>query len=197
MQTFNAIKLAQQLLFAKVNKAKILVDATAGNGKDSLFLAQNSPIDAIVWSFDVQQTAILNTKELLSKYSLDDKVKLIIDSHENIDQHINGKIDVAMFNLGYLPNAQHQITTQYQSTIAALQKILGSLSIGGVISIIAYSGHQEGYLENKAVQERLRSLPSNIFTVGCWSMINHSNNPPILYIVEKMRGEAYESATPH
>ncbi len=196
MQTFNAIKLAQQLLIDKVNRAKFLVDTTAGNGKDTLFLAQKSPIDAMVWSFDVQQTAILKTKELLSKYSLDDKVKLIIDSHANIDQHINGKLDVAMFNLGYLPNAQHKITTQCQSTITALQKILGLLSTGGVISIIAYSGHQEGYLESKAVEELLTSLPSNIFTVGCWSMINHSNNPPILYIVEKMRGEAYESAAP-
>ncbi len=196
MQTFNAIKLAQQLLIDKVNRAKFLVDATAGNGKDSLFLAQNSPTNAMVLSFDVQQTAIIKTKELLSKYSLDDKVKLIIDSHANIDLHFHGRIDVAMFNLGYLPNAQHKITTQGYSTIAALQKILGLLSTGGVISIIAYSGHQEGYLENKAVQELLTSLPSNIVTVGCWSMINHSNNPPILYIVEKMKGEAYESAAP-
>ncbi len=197
MQTLNAIKLAQQLLLNKVNKAQRLVDATAGNGKDTLFLAKNSAKDAVVWSFDIQEAAILKTKQLLSHHKLSDKVKLIVDSHANMDCYITEEIDVAMFNLGYLPNNDHKITTEEQSTIAALQKILGLLSIGGMISLVAYTGHQEGYWEQKAVQELFTSLPSELFTVGCWSMINHSNNPPILYVVEKTRGEAYESVTSH
>lgn len=195
MQTFNAVKLAQYLLAGKVKRAGYLVDATAGNGKDTLFLAENSPEHAVIWAFDVQQSAILNTKQLLVDYKLENKVNAIIDSHANIEQYSIKEIDVAMFNLGYLPNAGHKVTTKCQSTIIALQKIVGLLSIGGVISLVAYTGHQEGLLENEAVKELLLSLSPAIFTVGCWSMINHSNNPPILYIIEKTRGEAYESVT--
>jgi SAM-dependent methyltransferase len=197
MQTLNAIKLAQRLLLDKVNNAQRVVDATAGNGKDTLFLAKNSSKDAAVWSFDIQEIAILKTKQLLSHHKLNDKVELIVDSHANIDCYITEPIDVAMFNLGYLPNADHKITTEDQSTITALHKILGLLSTGGMITLVAYSGHQKGYWEQKAVQELFTSLPSELFTVGCWSMINHSNNPPILYVVEKTRGEAYEIVASH
>jgi 16S rRNA C1402 N4-methylase RsmH len=197
MQTLNAVKLAQQLLRNKINKAQCVVDATAGNGKDTLFLAKNSSNDTVIWSFDIQETAIIKTSQLLSKHNLSDKVKLIVDSHVNIDRYITEEIDVAMFNLGYLPNADHRITTEDQSTVVALRKILGLLSTGGMISVVAYSGHQEGQREQKSVQELFTSLPSELFTVGCWSMINHNNNPPILYVVEKTRGEAYEIVASH
>ena len=134
MQTFNAVKLAQYLLDCKVKRAGYLVDATAGNGKDTLFLAKNSPEHAVIWAFDVQQAAILNTKQLLVDCKLENKVNIIVDSHANIERYSIKEIDVAMFNLGYLPNADHNITTKCQSTITALQKILELLSIGGVIS---------------------------------------------------------------
>jgi SAM-dependent methyltransferase len=197
MQTFNAVKLAQQLLIEKVNTAQCVVDATAGNGKDTLFLAKNSCKDAVVWAFDIQQAAIMKTKQLLSTHNLLNKVKLIVDSHTNIGSYMTGNIDVAMFNLGYLPNADHKITTELQSTIIALRQILSILSVRGIISLVTYPGHQAGYWEQQAVQEHLKSLSPEIFTVGCWSMINHVNNPPILYVVEKTRSEACESVASH
>jgi 16S rRNA C1402 N4-methylase RsmH len=197
MQTFNAVKLAQQLLINKINTAKCIVDTTAGNGKDTLFLATNSCKDAIVWAFDIQQSAIIKTKQLLLTHNLLNKVKLIVDNHANINSYITGNIDVAMFNLGYLPNADHKITTELKSTITALRQILNTLSVGGIISLVTYPGHPEGYCEQQAVQEHLKSLSPEIFTVGCWSMINHINNPPILYVVEKTRSEACESVASH
>lgn len=197
MQTFNAIKLAKQLLIEKVKTAQCVVDTTAGNGRDTLFLAENSCSDAVVWAFDIQQAAIVHTKQLLETHNLLNKVRLIVDSHANLSSYITGNIDVAMFNLGYLPNADHKITTELQSTIMALRQILNVLSIGGIISLVTYSGHQAGYCEQKAIQEYLKSLSPEIFTVGCWSMINHSNNPPKLYLVEKTRSEACESVASH
>ena len=38
----NSIQLAHCLLKDRLNEAKIIVDATAGNGNDTLFLAQNA-----------------------------------------------------------------------------------------------------------------------------------------------------------
>lgn len=193
MQTFSAVKLAQQLLINKLNTAQCVVDATAGNGKDTLFLAKYSCDNVIIWAFDIQQVAILKTKQLLDIHNLTNKVNLVVDSHINITSYINMQIDVAMFNLGYLPNSEHSIATEYHSTIVALQQVLSLLSVGGVVSLVAYPGHEQGYYEQQAVQEFLGSLPAKLFTVGCWSMINHVNNSPILYIVEKVRSEACES----
>ena len=195
MQTFNAVKLAQYLLLPKVNEAQCMIDATAGTGRDTLFLAENSPNDSIVWAFDIQELAILKTQDLLNHHKVaPDKVKLVTDSHVSVASYVNNSpIDVAMFNLGYLPNAEHIITTHYQSTIEALQQILALLCTGGLISVVTYPGHQEGYLEQQAVHELFKSLPSKLFTVGSWSMLNHSNQPPILYVVEKTRSEASES----
>lgn len=197
MQTFNAVRLAQHLLLGKIKTAKCVVDTTAGNGKDTLFLAENSCKTTVVWAFDIQQAAILKTKQLLSAHNLLNKVNLIVDSHANISSYVTGIIDVAMFNLGYLPNANHEITTELQSTITALREILTILSVGGIISLVTYPGHQAGYWEQQAVEKYLRSLSPEIFTVGCWSMINHINNPPILYVVEKTRSEACESIASH
>ena len=169
MQTFSAVKLAQQLLITKLNTAQCIVDATAGNGKDTHFLAKHSRDDAVVWAFDIQQAAILQTHKILTAHNLVNKVRLIVDSHANVASYIGKPIDVAMFNLGYLPNSKHSIATEGQSTIIALRQIVRLLSVGGVISLVAYPGHEQGYYEQQAVQAFLKSLPVKQFTVGCWT----------------------------
>ncbi len=187
MQSYNPTRLAHQLLESKLSNAECAIDATAGNGKDTLFIACNTPKNAIVWAFDIQEAAITNTKEVLTNHGYENKVKLICDNHANIGAYIHEAIDVAMFNLGYLPGAPHDITTQTQSTIAALRQVLNLLSVGGAISLIAYIGHLAGQYEHQEVRKLLSSLPADSFTVGCWEIINHNKNSPILYVVEKVR----------
>ncbi|MEJ7220935.1 class I SAM-dependent methyltransferase, partial [Staphylococcus gallinarum] len=85
--------------------------ATCGNGNDTLFLAQNVP-NGFVYGFDIQQLAITNTEQKVATFS---NVKLIKDSHNNVKQYIKaehiGKIDAAIFNLGYLPKGDKSIVT--------------------------------------------------------------------------------------
>lgn len=66
----NSIQLAHCLLKDRLNKAKIIVDATAGNGNDTLFLAQNALNNAQIYAFDIQKEAIENTKALLIKIKI-------------------------------------------------------------------------------------------------------------------------------
>ena len=56
----NSIQLAHCLLKDRLNEAKIIVDATAGNGNDTLFLAQNALNNAQIYAFDIQKEAIEN-----------------------------------------------------------------------------------------------------------------------------------------
>lgn len=187
LQVFNILNVTRYLLINKVKAASNIVDATAGNGRDTLFLAQNSPADATVWAFDIQEAALQKTKQLLIDHQLISKVQLILDSHAHISRHISGSVDLAMFNLGYLPGASHQITTNYLSTIEAVRQILDILSVGGVISLVAYPGHAEGCQENIALQRFFLELPANIFTVNQWQIINHVSSPPVFYLIEKVR----------
>lgn len=188
MQTLNAIRLAQELLLPKVACAHCIVDGTAGNGKDTLFLAQNSPEHGMVYAFDIQESAIEKSRKRVIEHHLENKVQLILDSHVNIRTYISSPIDVAMFNLGYLPGNCHETMTMADSTIRALTDVVGQLSVGGIISIVAYPGHQHGQEENQAVRSYVMTLPPEQFTVVCLDMINHGKQPPILYLIEKVRG---------
>ena len=56
---------------------QIAIDFTMGNGHDTLFL---SKVAKQVYSFDIQQEALNNTKKLIEDT---DNVNLILASHEN------------------------------------------------------------------------------------------------------------------
>ncbi|WP_378955133.1 class I SAM-dependent methyltransferase [Pelosinus sp. sgz500959] len=193
MQTLNAVRLAQELLLPKVSHARCIVDATAGNGKDTLFLAKNSPEHGTIYAFDIQENAIETSKKRLMEHNLDGKVQLILDSHANIRSYINKPIDVAMFNLGYLPGKCHETMTMVESTIRALTDVVSQLSVGGIISVVAYPGHHHGKEENDAVRNYTMTLQPKEFTVLCIDMINHLNHPPILYMIEKIKSESERS----
>ena len=46
----------------------IYVDATMGNGHDTLFLCELAGKSGTVWAFDIQEKAVLNTRALLSEH---------------------------------------------------------------------------------------------------------------------------------
>lgn len=189
MQTYNAVKLAQFLLLPHLNKCRRAIDATAGNGWDSLFLAVNTPNNAIIYSFDIQKSALVKTRDLLAEHSVLSKVKLIQDNHENIARHIVDQIDVAMFNLGYLPGENHNVTTQAITTIKSVKETLALLSLGGFLTLIAYPGHESGQIEFDEVEKLLKMLPTRTFAVNSWVPVNAAKKPPVLYVIEKVRSE--------
>lgn len=187
MVVANAVLMAHQFILPKLATASHIVDATAGNGKDTLFLAKNSNPSAVIWAFDIQQQALQKTETLLTDHKLRDKVKIIFDSHANITNHIHQPLDVVMFNLGYLPGGDQSINTSPDTTIKAIAQSLKLLTVGGLMTIAAYPGYEHGRLENQAVREYLTSLRQETFAIACWSMVNQRNNPPVLYIIEKMK----------
>lgn len=185
MIALNAVRMAHQLLLPRVRTAGLLVDATAGNGNDTLFLAVNSPPQAKIWAFDIQRAALDKTQALLAIHAVVNKTELVLSSHINVDHYIDQPIDIAMFNLGYLPGKDHYVTTTPASTIAALTAVLKLLNTGGIVSLVVYPGHPTGKLEAQMLQEFLPSLAQTVFTVGCWQMMNQIHNPPLLYIIER------------
>ena len=187
MQTMNVVKVAHKLLLDKLKVSNCIFDATAGNGNDTIFLAENSPDKAKIYAFDIQQSALDATKLKLQEHAFLEKVSLVLASHDKIAEYIKDNIDIAIFNLGYLPGGDHTITTVAETTIAALEKTITLLNVNGIIAITAYTGHDAGAIEYSQLVTLLMNLPVRNFTVGCYSMINHAKTSPVLYLVEKVR----------
>lgn len=194
MSLRNAVAFAQHILLPYVQQANCLVDATAGNGYDTLYLAKNSPVSAKVWAFDLQSLAIEATKKRLQAEALAHKVTCLVESHENIGQVLpsNERIDVAMFNLGYLPTGNHHFTTKADTTIKALQNLMPYIGQNGIVSIAAYPGHEEGRREAQALHTFLAELDQKKYHVAKLQMLNQIHEPPVLFLLQKRRSENCE-----
>lgn len=182
------IPYAHHLLKSTINKGDFVVDATCGNGNDTLFLTNLVGESGHVYAFDVQAQAIETSKALLKKNGKEN-VTYIHDSHANIEKYIpillRDKIGGAVFNLGYLPRSDKQIITQGDSTIAAINALLPFFKKGAVIVIVIYYGHEGGLDEKNEVLQYAKQLDQNQFTVLQYEFINQKNNPPFVVAIEK------------
>lgn len=197
MKVLTAVKMPHYLLYDKAANANQVIDATAGNGKDTLFLARYTSPSCKVLAFDIQKQALINAEQLLRSHNLERKVQFINDSHVRIADYCLPPVDIIMYNLGYLPGGEHTITTLTETTLAAVQASLNLLAPGGLISIAAYLGHSEGQREADALKRYLETIPQTEYSVACWQMVNQINRPPILYVIEKLRGNWDERTPPH
>lgn len=108
-----ATSFVHHVLKGKINKNDVVIDATMGNGNDTVFLAELVGPGGSVFAFDIQQIAVDRTLKKLVDNGLDDhNIRLINDGHENIESYSTGAIDAAMFNLGYLPQGDRSIITK-------------------------------------------------------------------------------------
>lgn len=153
------------------------IDATLGNGHDTDFLSENFEK---VYAFDIQKMACDNYK---SKNK--ENVTVINDSHSSFKEYIHEYVDCIMYNLGFLPGGDKNITTMHESSLKSIKEGLDLLSSGGIMTICIYTGHDEGKNEETCIIEYLQSLPKNKYGVMEHRFINRKNNPPILVVVEK------------
>lgn len=171
-----------------LKKGDLAIDMTAGNGKDSLVLANLilESNNGYLHIFDIQEKALANTRALLNQhfnFSYMERVSFHHMSHENIDKvnlTVNPKLVV--YNLGYLPSGDKKITTMTATTVNSLEIILKSFP-SCTISITAYPGHEEGKREEKAILALIQRL-----TPECKSKyfrFSEKETAPSLFWIEK------------
>lgn len=173
------IAFAHRLLKEVLTSNDVAIDMTMGNGKDTLFL---SGIAKTVWSFDIQDIALYNTKNLIKDC---DHVHLVCDNHRHIRKYVKCGVKGVIFNLGYLPGATKEITTNHQDTLFALKEVLSFLDIGGRVVIVCYPGHLEGQKEAELLLEYTKNLSQTMYEVLVYEFINQKNNPPFLIAIER------------
>lgn len=180
------LPIAKRLIKERVQSGETVVDATAGNGNDTLFLAGLVGESGQVVAFDIQQQALDTTKQHLGE--LANRTKLILDSHANVKEYVDREIGGAMFNLGYLPYSDDEsIITTPSSTIAALDALLGLLKKSGIITVTVYDGHEGGSEERDALLAYVRTLHQGDVHAIRYELLNQRRNPPFLIALEKMK----------
>lgn len=148
-------QVAHAKLAAALHPGDLAIDATAGNGHDTLFLAQQVSPGGHVLAFDRQASALAKTRQRLTDANLLDCTTLIEGDHATMLEHAptdwQGRVQAIAFNLGYLPGSDKEVITQASSTRAALDASLVLLSPGGLLSVLIYRGHEGGHGEEAMI----------------------------------------------
>ena len=149
----------------------LVLDATAGNGFDTAFLTHAIQPNGRIWAIDIQEAALDSTREtLFAKGLMSDNVTLIQGNHAKMETLLyegpTPRLDFICFNLGYLPNGDHDFTTKAETTIQALNASLRLLKQEGTLSVIAYRGHPGAQEEAQAVDSFFNNLPAPWRTIA-------------------------------
>lgn len=164
-----------------------VIDATMGNGYDTVWLSKLVGETGRVYAFDVQAEAVENTKKRLEEEGLLSRATLYLKGHENIGLTVRSMVDAVVFNLGWLPGFEKSIRTKCDTTLTAVNQALSMLKIGGIMTICVYPGHQEGDEELKALTQWAEKLNEKQFDALIFRYANISKKPPVLITVTKRK----------
>lgn len=174
-----------------VSPGDAVVDATCGNGHDSLFLASLIGEDGFLISMDIQKEAVMATSARMASTSVVPRFRILLASHEDLsdvvsaEDNLSGTLSAVVFNLGYLPGSDKSIITRADSTVKGLKQALELIRLGGCILVTVYTGHEGGQEEADSVESFLSSLDAKRFSTARHQWLNQSSNPPYVLIIQR------------
>ncbi len=189
MQRISLLNIAHDTLKKHIQTNDIVIDATVGNGHDTLFLANQIGPQGKLFGFDIQQSAIDSTLAKFQSLPFTQNLRLFHASHESIKEKIPAeyhcKISAIMFNLGYLPGGDKSIITSAPSTIKALNAACAIIADKGIITVTAYPGHKGGDLETIEIANWHEQLNKSQFQTNIINSSMNTQTAPILFIIQK------------
>ncbi len=187
-KSFSALDIIKRVISENVREGDICIDATAGRGNDTLFMAQLVGESGHVTAFDIQQDAVDSTKKLLEENGVAHRADVLLKSHSEMDALFDeDSVSCITFNFGWLPKGDHSVSTKKETSIEAIEKGLRLLKKDGIMTLIIYYGRDTGFEERDAILEYLPTIDSEKYTVLEMPFVNRPNCPPIPIII--MRDE--------
>lgn len=167
-----------------VNQQDTVIDATCGNGHDTLVLARLNP--KRLYAIDIQQQALDNARYRLEQELSPERMQTIhfyLGCHSLFPKEIvPTTVKLIVYNLGYLPGGDKSVTTMTETTLKSIQNGMELLASGGLISITCYPGHAEGQVEEGALLSFAKQLPKESWTCSFHQTINRNQAPSLLLI---------------
>jgi len=181
----SAVQWARVFIHPALGNGSTAVDATAGNGQDTVFLAEGVGPDGRVYSLDIQEEALTRTLRLVSGKGMSERVKTILAGHQHLASLVMAPVDAVMFNLGYLPGGGREVVTAPDTTVSGIMAALSIINPGGRISIVVYTGHKGALEESQAVAGLLSGLDEKEFSVQKMVFWNSHKESPELYFITR------------
>ena len=187
MKNYQIVEWCHHFIKEHVKEGDFCIDATAGNGNDTVFLCELVGDTGKVLAFDIQEQAIKNTTDKLKQAEVFQRAEVLLESHEKMGQYAKeDSVDCIVFNFGYLPGGDHRLATQTETSLKAIREGLQLLKKGGLMSLCIYSGGDSGFEERDAILAELNHLDSKKYLVIVSSYFNRPNNPPLPAIIVKL-----------
>lgn len=187
MKNYQITQWVSRFLSEQVHAGDLCIDATMGNGHDTLLLSVLAGNNGHVYAFDIQEEALIHTQQRLTAENAPHNYTLLLESHENMANYVKEEsASCIVFNFGYLPGGDHTKATKSESSIRALNQALPLLKSGGLLSLCIYSGGDSGFEERDAILNWLKTLDSHKYLVIKSEYYNRPNNPPIPVLVIKL-----------
>jgi SAM-dependent methyltransferase len=175
-----------------IHPGDTVIDATCGNGKDLLVLAKAAIIEdrGRVFGMDIQQEAIERSLSYIKEHlpeSAIQRVYLVQRSHAEFPKECNrSSVKLIVYNLGYLPNGNKELTTTSSTTLVSVDNGLHLLENGGAMSITCYPGHPEGKKEEEALIAWLKTLNPKYYSVCHHRWLNRNDSPSLILIQKSL-----------
>ena len=187
MKNFQITQWSTHFIEEQVKPGDFCIDATMGNGNDTLLLSRLCGESGQVLAFDIQEQALNHTRERLQKATAPENYTLLLESHSHMSQYARPEtVSCIVFNLGYLPGGDHSKATKSNTSITAMEQGLFLLKKGGLLSLCIYSGGDSGFQERDDVLTWLKQLDSHKYLVIRSDYYNRPNNPPIPVLIIKL-----------
>ena len=187
-QLWSAVDFAHLCLERYVKPNGRLVDATAGNGHDALFLLDLLDDHGELLALDIQQAAVELTMQRLQHHKRSAQAEVLCANHAALRTILQSKgwnaIHGAVMNCGYLPGGDKAIRTDALSTVAAVKTLVEFCAHEGVIVIVCYVGHEGGTEECDRVEDCIRVLPKEEYQSAVYSNQGR-NNAPRCYVIQR------------
>ena len=178
--------LAEDVLRRVIRPGDTVVDATMGNGHDTLMLCEAVGPSGHVFAFDIQPQAVDSARTRLQEHGMADRASLFCAGHQEMDRYVPAPVRAVVFNLGWLPGGDHSVTTRWETTRVAVRKALGLLMPLGVLVICAYPGHPEGDRERAELTALLSGLSNRQYNVLRQHFLNASPGAPECFVIQKL-----------
>ena len=177
--------IASDVLHQVITEGDTVIDATLGNGHDTVMLSELVGPSGKVYGFDIQADAVERTAALLAEHGLRERCELYAKGHQHIADHVHVPVKATVFNLGWLPGGDKSITTLWETTQVAISAALALLVKGGVCTICAYPGHAEGDRERFALMDWLATLRPQEYNVLHHRFLNAGPGAPECFVIQK------------
>lgn len=178
---------AKEMIENAVFPGACVIDATMGNGHDTAWLCELVGESGKVYAFDVQQEAVDRTAERLDQAGFRQRAELFCLGHEHMAEVLHQQADAIVFNLGWLPGAEHGVTTQTSTTLLAAEAALSLLKEEAVMTVCIYPGHEEGTRELHALLDWAAKLDDRRYDAMIKCYVNQPNDPPRMLAIRKKK----------